>query len=249
MFVADDFGLSHDVNEAIVDAHQRGVLHGASLMMGQPGTQAAVALARENPGLQIGWHLHLNDSLPYTRTAWPWGRSPALAGLALGLSACGRSLARQEMRCQWMAFLDTGLPCRFVNVHHHLHLHPYVRRKLVELLPAEFDGWLRWGEPCFFGRGFQALSYQALARLLLKQHRNRLPFRLSTTLWGIDRTFSMDPLEVARVLDTLGEGLHEFLFHPRRRDLDADARCLLALKAHVDAQDPKHTATTAPQRS
>lgn len=235
MFVADDFGLSHQVNEAIIDAHQRGVLNGASLMMGQPATAAAVGLARAHPGLQIGWHLHLNDSLPCTRTVWPWGRSPALAGVALGIFPWWRRLARQEMHCQWLAFLDTGLPCRFVNVHHHLHLHPYVRHTLVALLPPEFDGWLRWGKPCFFGRGLQALSYQALARLLLHPHRKRLPFRLSTTLWAIDRTFTMDAVEVAHVLDTLGEGLHEFLFHPRQRALDADSRCLLALKTYLDA--------------
>lgn len=234
MFVADDFGLDNDVNEAIIHAHQHGVLNGASLMMGQPATSAAVVLARENPDLQIGCHLHLNDSRPCTRTRWPWGRSPALAGMGLGLSPRWRQLARREMRCQWTAFLDTGLPCRFVNVHHHLHLHPYVRRTLLAMLPPDFAGWLRWGEPRFFQEGLHAFSYQGLARLLLQRHRGRVPFPLSTTLWGIDRTFAMDPFEVATAIDALGEGLHEFLFHPRHKYHDRDAHCLIALKAYLD---------------
>ena len=236
IFVADDFGLSNQVNEAIICAHRRGVLDGASLMMGQPATLAAVALALDNPSLQIGWHVHLNDSHPMTRAAWPWGRSPFLAGMALGFSPRLRRLARQEIQCQWAAFLETGLSCHFVNGHHHLQMHPFVRDTLVAILPTGFDGWLRWGKPCFFENGLQALSYQVLARLLLSPHRGRLPFRLSTTLWGIDRTFNMDAREVANVLATLGDGLHEFLFHPRQVDGDSDTRCLLALTDCVAAQ-------------
>ncbi|MGD1020623.1 MAG: ChbG/HpnK family deacetylase [Verrucomicrobiia bacterium] len=34
------------VNRAVVQAHSRGVLHGASLMVGQPGTADAVRAAR-----------------------------------------------------------------------------------------------------------------------------------------------------------------------------------------------------------
>lgn len=233
MFIADDFGASSQVNEAIVHAHQHGVLHGASLMMGQAATVAAVELARRHPGLQIGWHVHLNDSRPCTRTTWPWGRSPALAGVALGFFPWWRNLARQEMQHQWQMFLDTGLPCHFVNVHHHLHMHPFVQRTLVALLAPDFKGWLRWGQPCFFGQGWQARGYQMLARVLLSGHRKRLPFPLSTTLWGIDRTFAMQAFEVANVINGLGTGLHEFLFHPGLGDSDADSRCLFALRGHL----------------
>ena len=82
VFIADDFGLDEATNLAILRAHCAGALHGASLMLGQPGTDHAVALAREHPTLLIGWHLHLCDSRPATRSAWPWGASPGRAGLA-----------------------------------------------------------------------------------------------------------------------------------------------------------------------
>jgi hypothetical protein len=43
----------------------------------------------------------------------------------------------------------------------------------------------------------------------------------------------MDAAEISTVLPTLGDGLHEFLFHPRTADeSDPDTRCLLALKSH-----------------
>jgi hypothetical protein len=39
----------------------------------------------------------------------------------------------------------------------------------------------------------------------------------------------MDAGEIAGVLPTLADGLHEFMFHPRTADGDADTRCLLEL--------------------
>ena len=84
-FIADDFGMSLEVNRAILHAHQHGVLQGASLMMGQAATEDAVRMARDNPGLQVGWHLHLCDSQPITRKAWSWGNSHLRAA---GPSAC-----------------------------------------------------------------------------------------------------------------------------------------------------------------
>ncbi len=64
IFVADDFGMNGEINDAILYAHISGHLNGAALMMAQPGSEAAVEMARVHPTLQIGWHLHLNDSVP-----------------------------------------------------------------------------------------------------------------------------------------------------------------------------------------
>lgn len=230
-WIADDLGLSREVNEAILHTHRRGILTGAALMMGQPGTRDAVERARETPSLDVGWHLHLVDSVPCTRPAWPWGSSPWKAGLALAVRPSARHLVRREIEAQWQAYRETGLPCRFVNAHHHLHFHPFVRKALLETLPEGFSGWLRWGRAGTFGGGFaRRLGFGALNWLVLAPRRRSLPLPASTTLWGLDRTFSMDAEEVLRVLPTLGEGLHEFLFHPRRIGPDdADTTCLLEL--------------------
>src|SRR5271168_1473148 len=96
IFVADDFGMTSEINDAILHAHLSGHLNGAALMMAQPATAAAVKLARAHPSLQIGWHLHLNDSLPATTDRWPWGASPARAGFSIGLLPRARALMRRE---------------------------------------------------------------------------------------------------------------------------------------------------------
>ncbi|MDD3295348.1 MAG: ChbG/HpnK family deacetylase, partial [Geobacteraceae bacterium] len=56
---ADDFGLSTGANRAVITAFREGILTSASLMVGGKALHEAVALARENPGLQVGLHLTL----------------------------------------------------------------------------------------------------------------------------------------------------------------------------------------------
>ena len=60
---ADDFGLSLEVNEAVRRAHREGILTCASLMMGAPAVDEAVAIARAE-GLPVGLHLTLVDGRP-----------------------------------------------------------------------------------------------------------------------------------------------------------------------------------------
>ncbi len=235
VFVADDLGLSAEINEAILHAHRDGALHAAALMMGQAGTHDAVRLARANPSLQVGWHLHLADSQPVTTPRWPWGASPARAGWAMGLLPSARRLMENEVARQWELFQATGLPCVFINSHHHLHAHPFVFRAMRRVVGDGFSGWLRLGRPRFFSSPGAASAALALGDRLFMNRRRRLsPWRTTDTLWGldrgIDRRFRMDPRDVRDVLATLPDGFHEFLFHPRTRTCP-DTQCLLALKS------------------
>ena len=231
VFVADDLGLTEEVNDAIVHAHRAGRLDGAALMMGQPGTEQAVRLARELPALQIGWHLHLTDSRPVTTARWPWGASPARAGWAIGLSSSARHLMENEVARQWELFQATGLRCAFVNSHHHLHAHPFVYRAMRRVIGGRFSGWLRAGRPRFFppaGPGAAALALSD--RLFFGRRRRLSPWRTTDSLWGLDRLFRMDAREVRSAVASSPDGFHEFLFHPRTRTCP-DTLCLLALQS------------------
>jgi len=229
IFVADDLGMSPEINDAIIYAHYSGQLNAAALMMGQPGTEEAVALARENPSLCLGWHLHLNDSLPATVDCWPWGASPAAAGVAIGISRRARELMRREVAAQWEQFCRTGLPCKFINSHHHLHAHPYVFQALRETVGSDCRGWIRLGQACSIGRPNPPLTWRLFDALLIAGRRLTSPWPSPETLWGVDRTFRMDANEVRATLATLPDGFHEFLFHPRTRT-SADTLCLLELR-------------------
>ena len=56
---ADDFGLSHGINQGIITAHTKGIVTSASLMTRWPAAREAADLARRHPKLSVGLHLDL----------------------------------------------------------------------------------------------------------------------------------------------------------------------------------------------
>ncbi len=222
--------MTSEINCAIMHAHRSGNLHAAALMMGQAGTKEAIAMARENPRLQIGWHLHLNDSQPTTLSQWPWGASPTRAGIEIGFSPQSRAVMRKELARQWELFQKTGLPCEFINCHHHLHAHPAIYRALVEVLGPDFKGWIRLGRIRSFEPGGLSFGASRVLDVFFQRLRKLSTWRSTDTLWGLDRLFTMNAREVREAVATLPEGFHEFLFHPRTL-FCPDTQCLLELRS------------------
>jgi len=58
---ADDFGLSHGVNLGIMQAHERGILTSASLMVRWPAAMAAAQYAVGHPEFSLGLHIELAE--------------------------------------------------------------------------------------------------------------------------------------------------------------------------------------------
>src|SRR5438093_11276312 len=55
----DDFGASRGINRGILEAHQRGILTSASLLVDAPGSEEAARLGRAAPELSVGLHVDL----------------------------------------------------------------------------------------------------------------------------------------------------------------------------------------------
>ena len=58
---ADDFGLSAGVNRGVIEAHERGIVTSASLMVRPPAAAEAAADARAYPELSLGLHVDLGE--------------------------------------------------------------------------------------------------------------------------------------------------------------------------------------------
>src|SRR5881398_1755567 len=58
---ADDFGQSRGINRGIAEAHERGIVTSASLMVRWPAAAEAAAYARGHPRLRVGLHLDLGE--------------------------------------------------------------------------------------------------------------------------------------------------------------------------------------------
>src|SRR5262245_43062710 len=60
---ADDFGQSAGINRGIAQAHERGIVTSASLMVRWEAASAAAAYARAHPRLSVGLHVDLGESI------------------------------------------------------------------------------------------------------------------------------------------------------------------------------------------
>jgi len=58
---ADDFGQSAGINRGIIEAHERGPVTSASLMVRWPAAIDAAQYAREHPELSVGLHLDFGE--------------------------------------------------------------------------------------------------------------------------------------------------------------------------------------------
>ena len=136
---ADDFGYTRDVNEGIIHAHRQGILTATTLMATGAAFDHAVALARENPTLDVGVHLVLvgSDGFP-----------PTVARLIRQI-ALGRIRIYDELAAQVRKVQNSGLHPTHLDTHKHTHLLPPVL-KAVARIASEFKiPWVR--RPFDFG--------------------------------------------------------------------------------------------------
>jgi len=66
---ADDFGQSAGITRGVIDAHERGIVTSASVMVRWPAAPAAAAYARMHPRLSVGLHVDLGESI-YRAGEW-----------------------------------------------------------------------------------------------------------------------------------------------------------------------------------
>ncbi|MEL4457158.1 carbohydrate deacetylase [Lutimonas vermicola] len=56
---ADDLGLDPSINRGILEAYKNGLVTCSALLMNAPSTDEGIAIAKDNPGLEVGIHLSI----------------------------------------------------------------------------------------------------------------------------------------------------------------------------------------------
>lgn len=111
---ADDLGLSPGVNAGIFEAHERGIVTSASLMVRTKGATEAVASASGHPRLAIGLHLDIAE-WRYEESEWRVNYERCPPGDAAAVEA--------ECRGQLAAFRElTGRDPTHLDSHQHTHM-------------------------------------------------------------------------------------------------------------------------------
>ncbi len=229
----DDFGLSEEVDEAIVRAYRDGILTSCSLMVTGDACAHAVRLAREHPGLGIGLHLVtvlgravLPPSLipALVDSAGRFSSSPTWAGLRYYFSARAAHELRLELTAQVEQFRATGLRCSHLDSHVHMHVHPVIARIVADLavryavprvrLPRDS---LRLALRVDRGRALTKCTQAAIFGLLCRPIARDLAARgiaFPHRVYGHLQTGRLGEAYVLAVLDELEEGVSELYGHP-----------------------------------
>lgn len=230
---ADDFGRSRSINEAVISAHQDGVLTTASLMVNEPSCDEAVRMARDNPRLGVGLHLALvcgKAALPYARipdlvsNAGSFSDNAVTSGMRFFFQRKLRQQLRDEIEAQFERFQSSGLVMDHVNGHLNIHLHPTVFALLMEnatrwgiryvrltcdpfCLNARLVGgnwWYRTSHACIY----RILSARSRARLATRQIRH------TEQVFGLLQNARVDENFMLRLLPELPPGDSELYSHP-----------------------------------
>jgi len=121
---ADDFGQSPGVNRGIIEAHERGIVTSASLMVRWPAAAAAADYGRQHPVLSLGLHVDLCE--------WAY-RSQGWVPVYEVVSLKDRAALAEEVNRQVDAFRRlVGREPTHIDSHQHVHRAEPVRSVVGE---------------------------------------------------------------------------------------------------------------------
>ena len=135
---ADDFGQSVGINRGVVQAHERGIVTSASLMVRGDAAHAAATYARAHPKLSVGLHIDLGEWLFRDGT---WVSIYERVSLH-DLRALETEIRAQLSICRELLGQDPS----HLDSHQHVHIREPVR-SIVDRIGTEIDVPVRHRRP------------------------------------------------------------------------------------------------------
>jgi len=233
VITSDDFGLSSGVNRAVEQAWQNGILSCASIMPGGNAFDEAVAIAKRNPGLQVGLHLTLvhgysvlaPDEIPgLVDKQGNFPDNPVSAGMRYYFDKKLRCQLEREIEAQIVRVRNSGIPFSHIDGHLNIHLHPTVFSILSELMPRygitsmrlsqeRLTHNLRFNRERLAGKTIERFIFGSLANHA-RPKLDRMGIRYATEVKGVLNSGRMTERYILDILDGLNDGLTEIYFHP-----------------------------------
>jgi hopanoid biosynthesis associated protein HpnK len=233
IITSDDFGLSVGVNRAVEKGWQEGLLTCASIMPGGAAFEDALAVARRNPGLQVGLHLTLvqgrgvllPEQIPgLVDAAGNLPDNPVSAGMRYYFDKSIRGQLEQEIEAQIRAVRDAGINLSHIDGHLNIHLHPTVFAILEKLMPRygirtfrlsreRLLHNVRHDRERLFGKGVERVIFGALAAGA-RPALDRLAIGYAAEVKGVLNSGRMTEEYILAIVDGLADGLSEIYFHP-----------------------------------
>jgi chitin disaccharide deacetylase len=122
---ADDFGMTDGINAGVVQAHRRGIVTSASLMVKQPKAREAAVLAAAEDRLGLGLHIDLTEWEPI---------DGVLQQMYARVDLDDPAQVAREIAEQLELFIKlVGREPDHLDSHQHVHLEGHVRSESIRL--------------------------------------------------------------------------------------------------------------------
>jgi predicted glycoside hydrolase/deacetylase ChbG (UPF0249 family) len=197
---ADDLGRTEGINEGIFDAHRRGIVTSASMMVNYPAARRVAVLSRASPALGIGLHVALSGGAPalppeqVRSMVDANGRLPTKPG---GLAAADRAEVLAEVRAQLKRFREImGRDPTHFDSHHHSHRE----------VPAVFDAILTLA----WETGLPVRSASGTMADQLRREGVPTPDHFVEEFYGEGATLN----DLIGIVEDLPAGTSELMCHP-----------------------------------
>ena len=230
---ADDFGLSDHTVEWTIKGFECGALTSATIMAGMPATKEAVKFAKAHPQFSFGVHFYLVDETPMCKPEEiPSMIDPKTRKLWQTREFILRNFAgfikvedlKHEMRAQYLAIKNAGVPISHVDGHGHNHRLPQSIKALAWLKDElGFSKVRRCQDIAVVGGKLGLLS--RVINGPMQKRLDKVGF-MSTDHFLMNAGHSPDPKWFAKAIESLPEGVTEIGVHPgadeewRRIDTD-----------------------------
>ncbi len=228
---ADDFGLHHEVNQAVIEGYQRGCIRSTSLMPTGAAVEEACQLARENPGLGIGIHITLvaeKPVLPVEKVSTLLDESGHfhadhmvfIKNYIQGKIDKGQLYA--ECEAQIARAMSLGLNITHLDSHQHLHTLPGVTEICLELMKKYGICKMRFpGEAFLFTGGYDSGMFRRVAKcgltvcaMLARNQARKYAVAMPEHFFGMLAGGHMEEKYFMNILKSLPEGVSEIMVHP-----------------------------------
>jgi hopanoid biosynthesis associated protein HpnK len=237
---ADDFGLTAGVNCAIVEGNRHGIVTSATLMANAQASEAAIDLARAQPGLKTGCHVVLIDGVPLAANLPSLTNGSARFRSSLkefAMAAVRKKLAveeiEREVEAQVRKLQSSGITLTHVDSHKHTHMFPHVLRPLLRVARAcgiravrnPFEPMRSWpsrmvlATPGLWLRSVGVTAFGMFAAEFRRAIKEQGMASTDGTV-GIAVTGLLDQHKLLRILEALPEGTWELVCHPGYSDAD-----------------------------
>ena len=251
---ADDFGLSEEVNEGILRAHNEGFLTSASLMANGLMFDQAVKMSHQTPSLGVGVHFNLVRGRPV-------GKSDSVrlfldkngyflgkVGLVLKrLLKKPLVLDQAEYECnaQVERIKEAGIIPTHIDSEKHIHMYPPLFERVAKVAVTHNIKWIRIvkenGSALKFKPTIAQIAKAWMLGLFSYRCRNRarkVGLLSSDFFYGVLHAGHMVREVYAEIIEGLRPGITEVICHPGVRSktgaIDGFGRFFIDSKRQVE---------------